>query len=135
MNREITVSSRALGKREFVRVVVYDTLEEMRAAATACNDNDHSSALGVTQAVVEIETLRAHRVTVRLARPCLGVRVVSHEIHHAATALYGAYTRDRISRKAHLTHANEPFAYLFSDLFASLVQRLYALGYYEEGTS
>lgn len=131
-HREITVSSRALGERASVRVVVYDTLDEMRAAATRYNGNDVSDAAAVTQALVDQEG-RAGAVTVRLARGRLGSTVVSHEMHHAATALYGSRIGDRVSRAAHFTHFNEPYAYLFSDLYGKLIERLYALGYYEEG--
>jgi hypothetical protein len=126
----IRVSSRALGERVFVRVLVYDTLEEMRAAAWRYNGNDVSEAAAVTQALVDQDG-RAGMVTVRLARDRLGCTVVAHEMHHAATALYGAHVGDRVSRLAHLNHFNEPFAYLFSDLYGALVRRLYALGYYE----
>ena len=132
--REITVSSRALGPRLYVRVCVYDTVTEMRDAAARYNGNDVSEAVGVTQALVD-QDRRAGSVTVRLTRERLGATVVSHEMHHAATALYGAHVGDRISRTAHLNHYNEPFTHLFSDLFGGLVRRLYALGYYDEAVA
>ena len=94
VSRTITVSSRALGPRLKVRVVVYDTLHEMRAAATRYNGTDHHDTIGATQAA-------------------------------------GAHTPDRVNRRAHLNHHNEPFAHLYSDLLARLVDRLYALGYYQ----
>ena len=130
--REIKVSSRALGPRLSVRVCVYDTPKQMQAAATRYNGNDVSEAAALTQALVDQDS-RAGAVTVRLSRERLGTTVVAHEMHHAATALYGAHVGDRISRRAHLNHHNEPFAYLFSDLMGGLVQRLYALGYYGDG--
>ena len=131
--REVRVSSRALGPRLHVRCVVYDTLAEMWAAAKAFNGNDVTGSAAVTQAWTD-QTGRVRRVTVRLVRDRLGTTVVAHEIHHAATALYGAHLGDRVSRAAHLNHHNEPFAYLFSDLMGGLVQRLYALGYYGDGS-
>lgn len=72
---------------------------------------------------------------IRLVDPALAVKpeVHSHEMHHAVTALYGAHVPDRLSRRAHLNHYNEPFAYLYSDLLARLVDRLHALGYYDDG--
>lgn len=123
------VASSALGEREVVYVHVYDSLAEMRAAATHHNGNDFEDAAGATQAWVSPDE-RAIAVVIRLARERLGVTVVSHEMHHAATALYGAHVGDRISRRAHLTHYNEPFAYLFSDLYGSCVKRMVQLGFY-----
>jgi len=129
MKRTITVSSRALGERCHVTVYVYDRLDDMRAAAEAYNSNDCSDVLAVTQARTD-DTGRADSVLIRLARGHLGTRIVSHEMHHAATALYGSAVADRVSRTAHLNHHNEPFAHLYSDLLHRLVGRLYTLGYY-----
>lgn len=126
----IRVSSAALGERVSVTTYVYDTLTEMRAAASAYNGNDVAEALAVTQARTD-QHGRTGSVLIRLVRGHLGTQIVSHEMHHAATALYGSVVADRISRRAHLNHYNEPFAHLYSDLLARLVDRLYALGYYE----
>lgn len=128
--RLIRVSSRALGHRSRVRVYVYDTLEELRAAATRFNGGDHTNAAGVTQLYSNADDTDCLPV-IRLARTHLGSTVVSHEMHHAAAALYGVTTRRSSRARTHLTHYNEPFAYLFSDLFASLVDRLYRHGYYD----
>jgi hypothetical protein len=130
--RLITVSSRALGPRLKVTCYVYDTVEEMRHAGEAYNGNDLSGALGVTQARTD-ENGRAVSVLIRLVCGHLGTQIVSHEMHHAATALYGSCVADRPSRRIHLNHCNEPFAHLYSDLLHRLVDRLYALGYYEKG--
>lgn len=132
-HRVVTVSSRALGPRRHVRVVIYDTLPELQAAGQAYNGNDQTGAAGLTQAWTDSRG-RTGGVIVRLARGYLGTRVVSHEIHHAATAIYGSMVGDRISRQAHLNHYNEPFAHLYSDLLGRLVDRLYELGYYGGGT-
>jgi hypothetical protein len=128
--RLIRVSSRALGHRSRVRVYVYDTLEELRAAADRFNGTDNSRAAGVTQLYANADDSACLPV-VRLCRTHLGSTVVSHEMHHAAAALYGVTTRPEARARAHLTHYNEPFAYLFSDLFASLVAALYRHGYYD----
>lgn len=132
-SRTITVSARIAGDREAVRVIVYDTRDEMIAAAQRYNgDTFEPDIIGVTQARVD-ERRRTVGVIIRLWRERLGTRVVSHEMHHAVTALYGAHVPDRLSRRAHLNHYNEPFAYLYSDLLARLVDRLHALGYYGDG--
>ena len=123
------VGSSALGEREHVYVHVYDTRAEMVAAGEVFSGNDLTGSAGLTQAWTD-EDERTVAVVVRLARDHLGSQVTSHEIHHAATALYGAHVGDRISRRAHLNHYNEPFAHLFSDLYHGLVTHLYALGLY-----
>lgn len=128
--RLIRVSSQALGHRSRVRVYVYDTLDDLRAAATRFNGADHSNAAGTTQLYSNADDTACLPV-VRLARTHLGSTVVSHEMHHAAAALYGCTTRRGARARAHLTHYNEPFAHLFSDLFASLVAALYRHGYYD----
>lgn len=129
--RSITVSSRALGPRLKVRVIVYDTQAEMIRAGERYNGNDLTGSLGVTQAYVD-DTGRTGGVIVRLWRDQLGTVVVSHEMHHATTALYAATLPDRIRTRGVLHHHNEPFAYFYSDMLGRLVQRLYALGYYAE---
>lgn len=130
MRRLITVSSRALGPRRKVTVYVYDTVAEMRAAATAYNGSDNTDTLGVTQARTDDDG-RTGSVLIRLARGHLGTQIVVHEMHHAATAWYGADLPDHVDRREHFTHANEPFAHLQSDLTHRLVDRLYELGYYD----
>ena len=127
--RVIRVSSRALGPRLFVTVKVYDTLAELRQAGEAYNGTPIPEAIGVTQATCSRDG-RTTNLTVRLARDHLGTQVVVHEMHHASTAWYGALVGDRVSRRAHLHHFNEPFAHLHSDLTQRLVDRLYAYGYY-----
>lgn len=129
MPARIRVSSKALGDRCEVVALVYETLEEMRAAAHRYNGNDVSHALAVTQVRTD-ENGRAGSVLVRLVRGHLGTRIIVHELHHASAAWYGAHVGDRISRVAHLNHYNEPYAHLHSDLTYRLVDRLYALGYY-----
>ncbi len=127
--KRITVSSRALGDQVKVTCYVYDTVDEMRRAATAYNGNDMDDALGVTQARTDQDG-RTAGILIRLVRGHLSTQIVVHEMHHAATALYGASLPDSVKRLDHFTHCNEAFAHLQSDLTCRLVDRLYALGYY-----
>lgn len=124
--KRVTVSSRALGPLLRVDCYVYETSENLRAAGQRWNGARlEGDTLGVCQAVTD-DAGRTVSVLIRLARGHLSTHVVSHEMHHAATALYGAHCGDDPS----LTHHNEPFAYPYSDLLGDLVDRLYALGYY-----
>lgn len=128
--RLIRVSSRALGHRSRVRVYVYDTLDEMRAAATAFTGDEFDRAGAVTQLYSNEDDTSCLPI-IRLAATHLGSTIVSHEVHHATAALYGAALGRSARARAHLTHYNEQFAYLFSDLFGSLVRALYGHGYYD----
>ena len=129
-SRRIRVSSRALGEPRRCIVHVYDTADEMCAAGTRFNGNDLSGSAGITQSYHNANDRTAVPV-VRLYRDRLGIRVISHEMHHAATAIYGSTQPDDVLPSAILTHHNEPFAYLYSDLLAHLVVALYRFGYYE----
>ena len=126
--RLIRISSRALDDRTVVRVWIYDTLDEMRAACTRFNGADVSDAVGVTQARVNDDNTAVQPI-IRLARDWLGSQVVSHELHHAATAIWGAHVR-ATGRDADLVHYNEPFAHLYSDLFAALARAMFRHGYW-----
>lgn len=129
MKRLIRISSRALGNPVHVRVYIYDDLDHLRRDAAAFSGNDQGDAVGVTQAWWDNND-RPHKVLIRLWRERLGTAVITHEIHHASTALYGTHIGDQDPQ---LDNANEPFAYLHSDLCHRLVDRLYALGYYARG--
>ncbi len=132
--RLITVSSRATGERRFVRVYVYDTVDELRAAGRRFNGGDFEDAVGLCQ--LNRDGRRSHAlattVIVRLCREHLGTRVVVHEMNHAAAAVYGSNLRGNELAVELLTHHNETLAHLQSDFTGSLVDRLYALGYYEK---
>ena len=126
--RRIRVSSQG---RE-VNVMVYPTREAMLAAARRYNGNEFEPDTGgVTQQTVDQDG-RTYTVLIRLHEGNLGTEVVSHEMHHAATALYGSTLDDDVPARHVLDHANEEFAYLYSDLLSRLVRRLYALGYYDD---
>lgn len=128
MKRLIRISSRALGEPVHVRVYVYDHLDHLRRDAEAFSPNvDMSNAAGCCQAWVDPDTGRPIKPLVRLHCAHLGTEVITHEMHHATTALYGTHigTEDPL-----LTHYNEPFAYLHGEMCRKLVDRLYALGYY-----
>lgn len=123
------VASSALGHRDEVHVFLYATLDEMRTASQAFNDEPVPDAMGITQAWTD-EDGRTGAVLIRLTRGHLNTEIVVHEVHHASTALYGSRVGDRISRRVHLNHFNEPFAHLHGELTARVVDHLYRLGCY-----
>ncbi len=139
--RLIEVSSRATGERRRVRVYVYDTVDELRSAGERFNGEYCADAIGMCQlmesGLVDRDGRRSHArsttVIVRLCRGHLGTSVVVHEMNHAAVAIYGSNLRGNELAIDLLNHHNETLAHLQSDLTRSLVDRLYALGYYDEG--
>lgn len=129
--RLIRLTSSALGEPSRVRVYVYDDLDHMQRDAIAFSgDEGNAGAAAVTHAWTDDES-RTNLITMRLCRGRLGTEVIAHEMHHASTALYGATLPDKVDRVEVLNHHNEPFAYLHGELVRKLVDRLYALGYYE----
>lgn len=128
-SRRIRISSRALGPKYRVIVRVYDTVDEMCEAGRRFNGNDLSGSGGITQGYITADG--GFVPVIRLARGYLSNVIVSHEMHHAATGIYGSAVRGEPDGE-HLVHVNEPFAHLYSDLYVALVNALYAHGYYGE---
>lgn len=123
------VSSSALGERETVYLIVYRTAEQMQRAGHLFNGEPLSPmCLGMTQTYAD-EDGRTTAVIVRLAQRFLTAPIIAHELHHAALAIYGAHVGNRISRRAHLTHHNEPAAHLFSELLDGTLRHLLRRGY------
>ena len=126
MSDLIRVSSRALGVKRRVIIRIYGSLDDMRRAAKNFNGNDHTDSAAVTQTYCDTEG----RITVpviRLTPAYLTTQIVGHELHHAACAIYGSTLRDE-SVSDVLTHHNEPFAHLYSDLLRATVCALYRRG-------
>lgn len=126
--RLIRISTRRTGARRWVRVYVYDDLEQMRVESTKFNGNDNSEAAAVTQAYDNDG--RITLVVIRLWAGLLSAEVVGHEVNHAATAIYGSTLPETIRTIDLLNHYNEVFAHLHSDIEGKLVDKLHSLGYY-----
>lgn len=112
---------------------IYPTREAMIAAAHRYNGGDFEPDTGGVCQRTQYKDGRTHSVLIRLHEGNLGTEVVCHEMHHAATTIYGSSLDDDVCAREVLDHANETFAYLYSDLLSRLVRRLYELGYYDEG--
>lgn len=127
----IRISSRATGRRRHVRVMIYNTIEEMRDAAHRWSPTeDLSKGGGYCQTYLD-DNDRATTVIIRLARTHLTTEIVGHEIHHASTAIYASEcVSDDDKALEHLHHWNETYAYLHSDLESRLTERLWAHGYF-----
>ena len=124
------VKSAALGDEAVVEVNVYRSRKAMQRAAKVFNGfKPDPDAVGLCQSYdIDGNTYPI----VRLTHDHLGSSVVSHELHHASTAIYGAHVGKKVKAGKLLHHANEPFAYLYSDLFSMTVDLLHTHGYYQE---
>jgi hypothetical protein len=126
--------------------MVYDELEAMRSAATRYAQRTGTSepgafgdAHGVTHTFQTLIVDPGGGVAaeseavalIRLWRQRLGTGVVTHEVAHAATAIY---EQDCLPSKGSI-HDNisneETFCYLVGDLASRIVSRLYFYGMYQ----
>lgn len=128
------VSSVATGHRRSVVVFVYDTREEMVAAANAYSPGSGDGAGAVCHSLSGIFPAPAHRrvlAIVRFSREDLSAEIVSHEMTHAACTLYLYDKLGRYSRAiSHIHGSNEPLAYLVGELTGRTYRNLHRLGYY-----
>lgn len=141
------VSTRHSGLRRFVRVTVYDTVDELRHAADNYSrrlgtyvTGEFDGAHGVTHSFQRIlidsegeeqapgASTAAH---IRLHRAALGTSVVTHEVAHAALAVYDQDCLKEMGPVHQDMKQEEILCYLVGDLSARIVNRLYAYGCYE----
>lgn len=121
--------SYALGLRATVHVKVYPTRAKMVRAAIDFNGTPlEDDTAGVTQIRATAMEGRTVTATVRLNVKDLEGGVVEHELHHAATALYSAALPNATLARDVLTHCNEAFAWLYSDLWNETDRKLKAHG-------
>lgn len=124
-----SVSSTATGDRRSALVHIYDTAEEMRAAARAFDGSlTFTESLGVTHGFAgwaPADEHRRHLTLVRLCRPHLDTHIIAHEMVHAASSIYlfqqvgeGDLAED------HIHVGNEIHAHLVSDLFRETLRKL-----------
>ena len=129
--QRIRLSSKALGKVSRVNVYIYTDLKRMHRDAEKFSRTpvgEFSESVGICHARYGWNG-HYDLPLIRLWSQRLGTTVISHEMHHAATCLYGAHLW-RNAQYPRLDVSNEEFAYLYSDLLGRLAGRLYDLGYY-----
>jgi len=139
------VTTRHSGRKRAVTVKVYDDLDDMRTAATRYARHNGTSepgsfgdAHGVTHAFQvmtigpdgEVQSSSEAAALIRFWRQRLGTGVVTHEVAHAAAAIY---EQDWLPNHGpiHEGLANEEvFCYLVGDLASRIVKQLYRHGMY-----
>lgn len=124
-----------------VRVVVYDNLKGLRIAATRYDNvtrskkkrlrNANSDALGICH---RFEWLNEHDESqplcaiVRLARPHIGVGVISHELAHAAVWIRQLSEGE----KPLVADDDEEFCWVLGELVSKAANVMIGLGVYDD---
>jgi hypothetical protein len=139
------VTTRHSGRKRAVTVKVYDTVEELRAAAEAFTrrrgaeqTGEFDRAWGVTHSFDsvmfneqgEVERQGEAAALIRLWRQRLGTSVVTHEVCHAASGIYRSDCHDEHGPVHDDMDNEEIYCYLVGDLTARIVNRLYHYGMY-----
>ena len=133
VTQRFQLSTRRTGTYRVVKVVVYETQEQLTEQLTKLYPLDDTAveALGCCHLVrnadneVADHDPRPHFVTLYFSRGTLDGTVIAHEAVHAAMALYqiDCY-RQNARAMAHMKPENEIIAYLVGDIFSAVVQKL-----------
>ena len=137
MKRAFTVSTSQTGRLRRVRVVVYDTADEMRQAARRYRrgaDDGYINAIGLSQprsqysfAADGSEVAYPGAGVVRLVKDEMGAAVLSHEMVHMALAIY----REDFGETALDSMENEEvLCHIVSDLVRSANRQFWEAGIY-----
>lgn len=131
--RSWLLTTELTGVERRVKIILYDTVEEMREAAGNWKfDSDghehYADALGITHTFYPkrfknpAKKSPPHCAVMRLAREHTGLTIVSHEVVHLAQYLYGLDMLEGTSKKVkrHMDGSNESFAYLYSGLLETI---------------
>jgi hypothetical protein len=128
-------------------VRVYDDAAALRIAAErycaqwgTADPGEFREAHGVTHTVQvcyfddagEIERVGEAAALIRLHREAVGTSVVTHEVAHAASAIYRQDCQPDRGPVHDCMDNEEVFCYLVGDLTRRVVDRLYHYGYYGE---
>lgn len=126
------VATSASGQRRTIDVWVYDTLEELRAAAHRFNPlRSFIDAAGCFQhsGYRWPSPEQAWFGIIRLYRGQLTTETIAHESTHAAAEIYFADCTQWDSRaRAHFRGDNEPLAYMVGQLASRITAQLYRIG-------
>lgn len=140
------MSTRHSGLRRIVRVTVYPDADSMRRAARRYNEPwmdsapQFTKALGICHAV-DIRQIGADgsekrspvAAHIRLCEQAIGTGVVTHEVTHAAMAIYNQDCLERDGTVHEDLPQEETLCYLVGDLTARIVNKMYEFGYYGKG--
>lgn len=121
---------------EYYIVMVYDSLQEMRRAASKFTGEEIADALAVVQPYQRIkiaadgsEQSLNEIGTIRLVKGKLHTHIVAHEIVHAAMHHYRLTQPDRIANFGDGNSENEEdFGMIYAKYFSKMSGQLYKYG-------
>lgn len=143
--KSFQVSTNRTGIHRVVKVQLFDTIDELRAAyerlegvnlgadphpPTACMIPwVRKGAAGARGSAWEDRDPRPHLATLWFAADTVTAVELAHEATHAAAHLYSVDCyRDNARASAHLHGWNEPIAYLVADIFGAVAIRFIDYG-------
>lgn len=117
----LRVATSRLGVRHVIHLHMFATQRDMLTAAGHNPDTDEAEA--VTAAWIDDER-QIDRLVVFMSEEHSYNVVVSHEMLHCATALYGATLPPDAHAIDHLTHYNETLTHLHTELYVHALEQL-----------
>lgn len=131
--RRFTITTDITTKPREFDLFIYDTLGTMQGAAKKWakvaqpDDSDFSDTAAVVHGFQRFkygpagEEIESPTVAiVRLVKDRLTPHIVSHEVAHLAQHIYGLDYDDGLPVEEHMHSGNENFAFLYSELFATV---------------
>lgn len=140
MPQRWTITTHLTGKPRDVDVYLYERNAHLRSAATRWARNTYGHAapeFSDTRAICHgfqrikinadgTEDEHPSSAILRFSKDYLTAEIIAHETVHAAQHLYGLDCLDTTDAADHFHAANETFAYLYGDLFATTWRILHA---------
>lgn len=127
------------GPKRYVRIVVHDTTDEMRRAATRYRGEDFGNAGGMFHPADTVIVRypdgtwqdaadRHYAGVLRLSREFVSTEVVTHECIHAAATIYRMDVMTKIVLGNGCGEREETFAYIAGHLTARVCNALHDAG-------
>lgn len=122
---------------QFFTVIIYDKLEEMRAAANKFSrqtgaDEDNNEAYGVCHTFIRMKIgsdgsskENPWSGIIRLAKPHLGNEVFSHELAHAALHIYRLDNKGKANFGTGIDDREEQFCAIYGRLYRDFINKSY----------
>lgn len=118
MSRRLVVTTWHVEPPREVEVILYRNAQSMRRA---CRRSD--TTMTFSHALGACHQWRGGPIVVRLIEDRLTLRVLAHELLHAALAVYGETMTTELAADV-LTAWNEDIAHLYDDLLTSVLRAL-----------
>ena len=130
---------RGYREKEFFKVLIYDSLEEMRKDASDYTKEKIIDALGIVHPYTRIKIdpgkseIQLHNIgIIRLVKDRLHTHIIAHELVHAAMWHYRLTQPNRRATFGKgVTEAEEAFGMIYAKYFSSMSRQLYRFGFWK----